>query len=151
MIVNYFSSPKLELRLTIINCPTVVKDLHTKLLRPSMPLTHLKVLFCNMVSFMILFNYLTVFCIIENVLKFMFYMIYKIKNLIKLTLETFNIQNMNLEIKFSLFVVGLRVKHIQLVDNVLPCIEYTQPYHIIVKIDLLESTYYTYHLWHLIK
>lgn len=68
MVVNCFSSPKLELRLTIINCHSVVKDLHTKFLRPSMPLTHLKVLFCNMVSFVILFDSLTVF----NVLKIYF-------------------------------------------------------------------------------
>ncbi|XP_026805463.1 F-box only protein 33 [Rhopalosiphum maidis] len=42
--------PKLELRLTIINCHIVAKHLHTKLLRPSMPLTHLKVLFCNVIN-----------------------------------------------------------------------------------------------------
>jgi len=47
---NCYYSPKLELRLTIINCHIVAKHLHTKLLRPSMPLTHLKVLFCNVVS-----------------------------------------------------------------------------------------------------
>ncbi|VVC32840.1 F-box domain,Leucine-rich repeat domain, L domain-like [Cinara cedri] len=46
--------PKLELRLTIINCHTVAKNLHTKLLRPSMPLTHLKVLFCNMINVQVL-------------------------------------------------------------------------------------------------
>ncbi|XP_025419721.1 F-box only protein 33 isoform X2 [Sipha flava] len=46
--------PKLELRLTIINCHTVAKYLHTKLLRPSMPLTHLKVLFCKMMNVQVL-------------------------------------------------------------------------------------------------
>lgn len=50
IFVNYFYSPKLELRLTLIKCNEVAKNLGTMLLRPSMPLTHLKVLFCREVS-----------------------------------------------------------------------------------------------------
>ncbi|XP_050521253.1 F-box only protein 33-like isoform X2 [Daktulosphaira vitifoliae] len=46
--------PKLGLRLTIINCKSAVKKLHRKLLCPSMPLTHLQVLFCNMVNVQVL-------------------------------------------------------------------------------------------------
>ncbi|XP_050541769.1 uncharacterized protein LOC126905776 [Daktulosphaira vitifoliae] len=39
--------PKLELRIAVIECSLVTQQLHLKLLSPSMPLTHLKVLFCE--------------------------------------------------------------------------------------------------------
>ncbi|XP_050541783.1 uncharacterized protein LOC126905780 isoform X2 [Daktulosphaira vitifoliae] len=44
------SCPEVEVKLTIISCPDVVQYLHTKILRPSIPLVQLKVLFCSMLN-----------------------------------------------------------------------------------------------------
>ncbi|XP_050423219.1 F-box only protein 33-like [Adelges cooleyi] len=42
--------PKLQLKLTVVECSLVTQEIYTKLFNPSMPLTHLKVLFCELGS-----------------------------------------------------------------------------------------------------
>lgn len=50
LIHNSTFSPKLELRLNVIHAYYAVLDLHTSILKKSMPLTHLRVFFCEKVS-----------------------------------------------------------------------------------------------------